>query len=365
MVRQLRATTAGELVWLATLTLAVCLHVGAVTSAFLQPQLIDFAAFIDNIRAWAQGRPYSAAARDPNTPHMLLVFWPLVGLPLRLALAIWLFVSYLCAALVLRVIATETRLRMSAPAWITLIALLLASTPALDMVADGNMIWLLWPLFTVAWRLDRGGRPFASGLLLGALMSVKPFVGVWLVYWALRDSWRAFLGGVLALTVTLGLGLAVTGLETWISWYHMLERITWYDRGHNASVIGFAARVGGDPYAALGIVLAAIVGGTAAWSLARARRDIDRDWLFVFLTAMLLSPLGWRYYYCFALGPAVALLQRGRSLSRVQILLGAALLFCPAPHLPRSSALVSATAGSLAFWPLFCAWLTMVRTPPR
>jgi hypothetical protein len=97
---------------------------------------------------------------------------------------------------------------------------------------------------------------------------------------------------------------------------------------------------------------------TAKW-LGRGRAEADRDWFLVCLTAIFLSPLGWRYYYCLAIGPAVGWLQ-SRPATRPQLLSLLTLMFCPAIDLiGKGSLMAQITIGSLAFWSLLAAWVSV------
>ena len=361
-IAKLRSTTAGELVWVLGLTVAVTVHAASLTSAFLRPDLVDFGAFVDNARAWADGSPYPQDARDPNTPHILLLFVPFKDLPLRVGLAIWMAISYACAGIAVRLVLREAGYRLKGAALLSFLAILAISPPILGEVKDGNMLWPLWLAFTIAWMAERRGRTATGGLLMGLLMSVKPFLALWFLYWAARRRWAAIGAAAAALVSSLVVGIAVTGPAAWTAWLGMLDRITWYDSGLNASIPGFAARVTGDPYSTFGLVMAFLVAVlSAVWWWRRNIDDVDFDWLVVFVTAMLLSPLGWRYYYCFALGPALIVFARTHRWQAVSV---AGLALLPAWDLRGEPVLLQATLGSIPFWALLGAWTIVLGGGP-
>lgn len=364
-IAKLRSTTAGELAWVLGLTVAVTVHAASLTSAFLRPDLVDFGAFVDNARAWANGSPYPQDARDPNTPHVLLLFVPFTDLPLRVGLAIWMAMSYACAGIAVRLVLKETGYPLTGAALLSVLAILAISPPILGEVKDGNMLWPLWLAFTIAWMAERGGRTATGGLLMGLLISVKPFLALWFLYWVARRRWAAIGAAALGLVASLVVGIAVTGPAAWTAWRGMLDRITWYDSGLNASIPGFAARVTGDPYGTFGLAIAFLVAAMGAWWWWWRRHrnfdDVDFDWLVVFMTAMLLSPLGWRYYYCFALGPALVVFRRT---PRWQAMSVAGLALLPAWDLRGEPILLQATLGSIPFWALLGAWMIVLGGGP-
>jgi hypothetical protein len=270
-------------------------------------------------------------------------------------------VTYLCFFLTLRAVSRELGLRMSGAMRVTLVAFALATPPSRDVFVNGNMVWPLALAFTAAWRLARRERLSRAAAVLGALATVKPFLGMFGLLFLVRRQWHALGAMTAAALVTLALAILVTGSAAFAAWFDAVGRITWYDVRFNSSVFGFLARVWHPDPIAWGVVLVALAIGTAGVLRSRAS-GLDRDWLFVFLAALLASPLGWRYYLCLIAGPLVATLLRAPVRGFAVAALGA-LVVSPAPSLGSSSPVLLATFGSIPMWAAaLCAWCVLAST---
>ena len=360
-LKRLRATAFGEPLWLLSLGAMMAVHLASLVPAFLRPDLIDFAAFVNNARAWLAGTPYPETSRDPNTPHAILAFVPFVHLPLRTGLAIWTVVTYLSLGLTLRAVSRELGLQFSRPLQLTLIAFALATPPSRDVFVNGNMIWPLALAFTWAWRLARHDRLPAAAAVLGVLATMKPFLGMFGLLLLVRRQWRAL--GVMAgaSVVSLVIAVAITGTDTFAAWLQAVARISWYDVRFNASVLGFIARVW-SPHP---IAWAAVALGIAAITAAVLKLRVDslsREWLFVFFASLLAAPLGWRYYVCLAIGPLIATLVSLPARSAVTASL-CIVVIAPAITLTGAPKIFLATLGSIPMWAALLAWAMLAITP--
>jgi hypothetical protein len=108
---------------------------------------------------------------------------------------------------------------------------------------------------------------------------------------------------------------------------------------------------------------AVVLGTATAIRLSRTPADADRDWLVVLLGSLLMAPLGWRYYLCFALGPLVALGSRG-VLTRAGAIAALGLAWCPAVAWSTRNPLLQITLGSLPFWFVLGGWVVLSRSNP-
>ncbi len=362
-LKRLRSSAWGEPLWVLSLGGMMAVHVGSLVPAFLRPDLIDFSAFVDNARSWLAGTPYPETSRDPNTPHAILAFVPFVHLPLHVSLAIWTGLTYLSLALTLRAVARELGLRISQPLQWTLVAFALATPPSRDVFVNGNMVWPLALAFTWAWRLARHDRLPASAAVLGVLATVKPFLALFGLLFLVRRQWRALGTMAGASLASLVLAVALTGTDAFAAWLRALARISWYDVRFNASVLGFLARVWTpEPiaWAAIALVIAAITVGV----LKSRTASLSREWLFVFIAALLAAPLGWRYYLCLAVGPLVATLLSVPARSAVTASL-CVVAVSPAIPLATSSPVLRGTLGSIPMWAALAAWAMLAVTVPE
>ena len=369
-----RRTLPGELVWVIVLTvLLVRGPISAVFTLYSGVSGSDFEIFHESGRVWlAGGSAYPAHTTGPNhtVPHLMPVFGLLALLPLKWAITVWLVLNGSAAWFSWKLIRQTLGLEVPRNVGILAFVLVLASLPSLQQLRYGQVGWVLMPLFTAAWVMAREGRHARSAALMGTVMTLKPFFGVWLAYYIVRRHWQAAL---IATVVAGGLILAsigVQGAEMWWQWKALALR-DWYGHHDNASVMGVIARTLGrhPPLWVWGLGCVPIL-ALAAWTLRRQPRNVDRDWLMVCGAALLLSPIGWRYYACFLLGPVVATLHQRQWPVRHLVAL-AAFAFLPALYGTNSpsssvvpaSAIVRATVSSVAGWTLLWVWISMTRTP--
>ena len=83
---------------------------------------------------------------------------------------------------------------------------------------------------------------------------------------------------------------------------------------------------------------------------------------------LLLSPLGWVYYFWFLLPPLLALLISGDGLdgrARRLVWIGLAATFVPSPipWLSFMTGAMTSTLGSIYAWGLLLLWLGAIRNP--
>jgi len=341
----------------------MAIHLGSLVPAFVRPELIDFSAFVDNARSWLAGTPYPETSRDPNTPHAILAFVPFVHLPLRVGLAIWTGLTYLFLAFTLRAVSRELGLRVSRPLQWTIVAFVLAAPPSRDVFVNGNMVWPLALAFTWAWRLARRDRLPVSAAVLGVLVTMKPFLGMFGLFFLVRRQWRALGAMAGASLISLVLAVALTGTDAFAAWLRAVARISWYDVRFNSSVLGFLARVWAPEPIAWAAIALLIVAITLGVLKARAA-SLSREWLFVFIASLLAAPLGWRYYLCLAVGPLVATLVSVPARSAVAVSL-CAVAISPAIPLATNSAALRGTVGSIPMWAALTAWAMLAMTTPE
>jgi hypothetical protein len=348
------------LAYVGGLTAAVVIFVLHVGVALSTPTGQDFAAFVANAEAWRDGTPYEDD-RDANPPHVILLFVPFTALALEVGVAVWLAISAGAGWLCWRLIGRRAGVSPPGNLSLVLLALFVAAPATTEMVVNANMVWVLWLPFTAAWLLTRGGRAVAGGALLGVLVTTKPFLALWLPYFMLRRSWRALGGALAGAAVGVAFGVAVAGADAWVAWMGALQRIPWHAIPFNTSVAGVLARVSALEtltWLAASVPFLAVAGSRVL----RQPHDIDREWTLLLLTALLVGPLGWRYYHCWAIGPLAAWLTRKPPgpVAAGMLLLTA---FTPTFEAIGRSTLFAVSVGSTAFWTALAAWLVVAFAP--
>jgi alpha-1,2-mannosyltransferase len=352
----------------------------------------DFGIFLASVRHSLAGRSLYAptplrwrthatgtAPLNLNLPHTNLLIWPLAVLPDREALIAWTW-----AGLVLFVVTSAVSLRALGWRWRWLPALaalvyLLAWAPSAAFSLTAQVSFLLMLPVTMAWLARRRGRSRAAGVWLGVAAAMKPFLLIFLPYFAIRRDREATLAMASTVAVVFAAGVLVFGVEAYLEWARQLPRITWSAHYFNASFTGVLQRSLGRSYLAvvadrpdlvLPLAAALSLAVTAVTFLAIARRrspDVDAEWTALLLASLLISPLGWNYYLWIAVWPAAALIAglapwrnpRVQDLWLAGGLLGwlwwSKMTLWGQPH-----PLATVTFGSMYFWALLSMWLWTV-----
>jgi hypothetical protein len=336
---------------------------------------LDFAVFMMSARWLRQGLdPYhellALHAPNANPPTFLFVMQPLTFVSDGIAYGLWTAAAFLGLVFSLDKSARALKLRVE---YLLLVAAGLQGVSA--SLRFGQVTLLLLPLMTLAWLADREGRKDAAGAWLGALIYVKPFVGVYALYMLWRREWRTLRSmiGVWAALAAIGL---LAGIRVTLSWIETLRAIT-EKTSHvvNASWPALVARmftldlsqlepayrpfiVAPGLASALTIVGVAAIAAFSAWAIMRTENR-DAQWAILAPSMLLMSPLGWMYYIPLLIPTLAAVVPSMRRLALVVI--AAAILWVPSSVLARNtfSPLATATYASPYTWGLLLLWATL------
>jgi hypothetical protein len=270
------------------------------------------------------------------------------------------------AILIIRELHLQPRWRHLLP--ITAAVLACGATGAIAITGQFTG-FLLLPL-AIAWRSARRGEEAALGLWLGLLISIKPFLALFVPVLAVRRQWLAATTSMAALIGCFVLGLAVFGLPAHRDWILALTNVDWSWAAMNGSWQGLLARsLGPSPYASALTnaphlirplwLLAAGITGLA--TLLASRRSINHAFAGTVLGALLISPLGWVYYIWLVLPGAVGLWRHNvPTIARV----GLVALLVPyfGPLLGRSGPWATLTIGSVYTWATLALWIGVLAT---
>ena len=323
----------------------------------------DFATFYDTGRAWLGGTDLYQPVRGSvnlNPPIATFLFIPFALLPESIAVSLWMLLNLTCIAISLRIIVRELDLADSPTTIATGLIFFGLLQPTLHMLWAANLAWILMLPATLAWRDARHERDASAGLWLGFVLALKPLFLLFLPYWALRRNWRSIAGAVAVGGASLLVGWLALGLDAYRSWFEAGRSVTWFGNSMNGSLMGTISKsvppVPKDGVMVLFYLLAA--GVIACLGLCMLReRNIDREWSLVWIASLLVSPLGWMYYYALAAGPLIGTLRwRVRTPAVVAVVVA---LCIPAPIVynlaPAQPAVVwlAATLSGLATLTLF------------
>ena len=372
----------------------VCWKIAATT--WHGRRMADFGVFYDSAaRARTGGDPYALAPagdgrlrRPPNLtpPHVVAALVPVSLLPPAAALAIWATASIVSAILALAVVFREAGIRARARPMLLAAAAIVCAAPTGALIFSAQITWLLWWPAARAWADARHGRWTAAAAILGALASVKLFLGLFGVMFLLLRMWRpaAVLFGTAA--ACLAAGWIALGHDAFAGWIEALRAVSWAGHVWNGSLLGIAQRaLLGSPHTAwpmtpfadapdlvlpVWAALAAAILFVTAHAVRRpalptTSLDTDRLFALTLTAAMLLSPLGWMYYDFLLVAPFVALAASPswRTGARVALVSFAGAALMPTPGMLAAlqpNGVATITIGSLYGWAVVAAWLASV-----
>jgi hypothetical protein len=315
-----------------------------------------------------------------NPPHFHLLTLPLAAVGPLTALWLWTIASVAALVASLRVVARELRIVWTpARIGVAVIGTLVCSA-TVSTVVTGQLTFLLLLPVTLAWASARGGRWNRSAVYLGVCASVKPFLGIFIVYFLLRRRSASVLMMAASGLATGAVGLVVFGWDAYMQWLGALSAVDWTGAPMNGALAALSARAFSEtPFytpivhapAVVGPLNALLAASVAAASLWLFWRDdshdrVDRAFAGLLLTALLISPLGWVYYLWLLLGPAAALYQSSRA-RRSRLRDRLVLLAIPGLIVPygvtilwSSAPWIGLTLGSIYVWTLVFLWLATV-----
>jgi len=290
--------------------------------------------FLDNFRQYFFADS-PVATRWIYLPAYAWIFRPLAGLDFKAATRAWLIanmaltllcIGLLCSARPWRGDGLLNRWRV---AWIVFMGL--TFQPVLDNMWHGNISALIFACFGLSYWLLRRDRSFFAGLVLGVIVMLKFYPGLFFLYFAWRRNWSLVAGIIASSAAILALSLLTAGLPGNLAYFQMVLselRGGGIPAFNNQSISGFLlhAFTRGDvnawadvsvpvslTIARLALILATV--GAAAWVLRRRPESTtnpilaqDFDLGLVIAVMLLTSPITWYHYYIWLLFPLVVLL---------------------------------------------------------
>ncbi|MEQ1668048.1 MAG: glycosyltransferase family 87 protein [Sulfuriferula sp.] len=304
---------------------------------FISTQHLDFAAFYASLQFLLEGKniytPVSVDASslihlpamgeqtrhaNLNPPFFTLLLSPLGWLSHQVAFLVWSFLSLIFGVMG-AVLIQRTNEKPDIDYTLILLILLLAYFPTFNNIMIGQTALLVFMLVAGGWVAARQGREQLSGVLLGLAFAIKLFLGLFIIYFLLQRRWRLLVWLLMTVAATWLLGWAALGLDSYEQYHQALASVTWQSHTGNASAYGYFSRIFGGSYSiplmdapvlgkALYYLLTITLLALLVW-LARPSQRIativcaDLGFSFTLVAALLISPLGWIYYFPLLLIP--------------------------------------------------------------
>lgn len=279
--------------------------------------------------------PVSSVERDQsrlcptmNSPVHTLIHVPFIFLPLRASFWLWSVLSVImglhAAAMIASIKSKQGERHDDFLTW-SIVLFCYFPTLANGILGGQWGLCMLW-FVVLIWVKAREGRDNLAGLLLGVALLLKITFGMYLFFFLFRKSYKLI---VLAISIFL-LGnlsvLTILGANPYVEYFGAMALMSDVVTGTwNASFSGFFYRLLGGGiagsymrYELLGQALIVFGVAVTLWAVAyqgcRSRSNLDGFDIGFSLTTvamLLVSPLGWMYYFPMLLLPFVVLWRMG------------------------------------------------------
>ncbi len=278
----------------------------------------DFEAYLNAaFRLTSEGTPYQkellGGPFEPGpeglyyyAPPLAITLLPAAGLAVADSSVLWFALHVMALAGACAVMPVRPFIRISAFAVVAL-----SYSFASDVLLGNVSVLLLFPM-AVAWRwLD---RPIGS-IALAVAISVRPTMGIFMIWQLLRRRWQALAWVLGAGLVLVLLTLPFVGLDGYRDYLTVLRNFNLptgfpdnRDFGTTALVLGASESI--SSVARMASVAIAVVA-----ILLSLRRDREVGFMVTLGASLLLVPMLWDHYLVAFMLPAAFLAQRVRSVA--------------------------------------------------
>ena len=317
------------------LGLVVTMYVGVCASLSDRAFTTDFVQFYASAKSLRAGnslyKPLQLDAFEPaqtgsvvrraevhpnlNPPLLALLVAPLTFVGLAWGYAIWTALSLVAGLWACSLL--WRGLRQTGPSDSELIWLWLAFLvyfPTYTAMKMGQITMILFLAVAGAWLAARSKRDRLAGVMLGVAVSLKVFVALLVVFFALQRRWRAVAWSIGTILCALLVTLPFSGATAWREYISAIRAVTWFGNSWNASYAAVITRVlGGSenvplvnaPVFGHGLVLLCSA-ATLLWlawltwprpGVRQTRLRFDLGYGLTLTAMLLVSPLGWMYYF--------------------------------------------------------------------
>lgn len=254
-------------------------------------------------------------APNLNPPIFMAVMLPLSSLSYSHAWWIWAGISAICVAwgawLLCGQLIGHGQQRLG---WTAITsAALFTYFPTIANFSMGQLGAALLPLLILCWQNLNGHRQWRAGIWLGIAIGIKPFLGVLLVSTVALKLWRTFSSCIVTIATLTLVGGILFGNQAYQDYMQVAQNVGWTASNWNGSWTGIVDRaLSGQAHSnwpatkPLAHFLASAcalltLGLVLIFQNLLARREsiqgIDSLFCLGIPTALLISPLGWVYYF--------------------------------------------------------------------
>jgi Glycosyltransferase family 87 len=253
-----------------------------------------------------------------NPPFAATIFWLVAQIEYSLAFYLWQILGILGMLTSLWIINSTfcQNKRQKLHNFIIASPAFLMIFPTWSNFEYGQVTGFLLLLLTGAWLAMRNSNERTAGILIGIAAGLKPFFGLFFLSFIFYRSWRTAFSMLTTGLISLILGGIFWGLEEYNHYIKVAADITWFSANWNASIRGFLSRTLGGAentpiinQPELGnfltitftiivlILLYKALSQQISKSPITQKRRTDLLFATTIPAMLLISPLGWIYYF--------------------------------------------------------------------
>lgn len=190
-----------------------------------------------------------------------------------------------------------------------LLGIYLASMPSIASISLGQYGPLILLALLGIWQWAKKKYDMRAGIVLGLLLSVKYFFGLFAIFFLLQKRWRLLIASVVTFSLANALAYLVFGKTAFVQYQQNLSHVLWYVNNWNASIFGFLSRFDAHVdhlhFSTTRWIMLTYYGLSAILFLIHIQlcrkplqneQDFDFVFCYVLIASILISPLGWLYY---------------------------------------------------------------------
>ncbi len=281
-----------------------------------------------------------------NPPLLSLLVAPFALLSYGQALWLWNLLSLACAIItIVIVINTLYPQKDNLLLILATMAACFSVLPFYSNIGLGELGLFITLFLVLGWRLARQDKQISAGMVLGFALSLKLFVGMFLIYFLVQKRWRLLTSMVICFIGSALVAFMVVGSRGYLEYYGVLHTITWFATNRNASFYGYLVRLFNGLVnsptsqsvwlmSLIYILGSLVITALVIWA-AKCRQSLleyDLGFSITIIAMLLISPLGWVYYFPLLLIPIFVIIHfinnRYYSDTMVFLLLAAIFLAC-------------------------------------
>lgn len=246
-----------------------------------------------------------------NPPFFNILMMPFVFFDYGIAFSLWCVSSVLCGAVGVYFVLKNRWIGPLPVVVVFFVQLLFFSYyPSFSNFNYGQVAFFVFFILAIALNFCNSGQKVAGGILIGLAVSIKLFCGFFILMLFFSKSWRTFFGSVVAFVFFALLGAAFGGVEDYLQYFKMLKTIDWYGVNWNASYTGFFYRILSSEYGfdwegtrvfwvQAANLLTVLMAAYLSFQLASDVEENKFNGFFSLAVPLMLiiSPLGWSYYF--------------------------------------------------------------------